>query len=405
MSKHTVVPETGEQLRRVGRADLVVGLCEGAAPEMAIEAVRESLSRFFPTSTAVVLVGEHGARLVEAGDPRFCVVASRDWGTDALTDSRPSRVLFHAAAALGARASALLWAGEQPLDAADLRRLLAPALEDDYDFVVPSFARSPFDGLLNTSILYPLMRALFGRRVRWPAAPAFVVSGQLMLRARTGELDELVGHNEGLFVELTTAAMAEPLRVCQAEVSRRWPHQLHGDAATAITQTLTVAFDQIERRAIAWQRIRASAAVPTTGTPLMVEPSDEPVDVGRLYDSFVLGYRNLQPVWSLVLSPASLLALKKRAAGFDPSWRLSDDVWARIVYDFVVGYRLRVMAREHLLRSLAPIYLAWIASYVLDVQGATSARAEQRAEQLCLAFEAEKSYFVSRWRWPDRFTP
>ncbi|MGD9858304.1 MAG: hypothetical protein AB7U20_25465, partial [Planctomycetaceae bacterium] len=128
MSDNTLVPETVEQLGRVGRADLVVGLCEGAGPDMAIEAIRESISRFFPTSTAIVLVGEHAAQLAEAGDPRLCVVASRDWATDPHTDSRPSRVLFHAAGTLGARACALLWAGEHPLDAADLRRLLAPAL-------------------------------------------------------------------------------------------------------------------------------------------------------------------------------------------------------------------------------------------------------------------------------------
>jgi hypothetical protein len=30
---------------------------------------------------------------------------------------------------------------------------------------------------------------------------------------------------------------------------------------------------------------------------------------------------------------------------------------------------------------------------------------EQRIEALCLAYEAEKGYLISRWRWPDRFNP
>jgi len=29
--------------------------------------------------------------------------------------------------------------------------------------------------------------------------------------------------------------------------------------------------------------------------------------------------------------------------------------------------------------------------------------ADARIEQLALAFEAEKPYLVSRWRWPERF--
>lgn len=400
-----LVVKASEPPVRIGRADLVVGLADGPAPEVAIEAVRSALARFFPTSSAVVLVGEHAQQLVEAGDPRLCVVAARDWVVETMTDTRLSRVLFRAAGFLGARACALLWAGERPLDAADVRRLLAPALEDGYELVLPAFARSPFDGLLNTGILYPLLRALFGKRVRWPAAPAFVVSGGLMARCRDDEFGDVIGSGDGLFIQLTTASVTEQFRVCQAELCHRWPHLLQGDAASAIVQTLGVVFSDIERRAIAWQRVRASEAVPTYGAQLVVDSTDETIDAAKLYESFLLGYRHLQPVWSLVLSPGTLLALKKRAAGFNAAWRLNDDEWARIVYDFVIGHHLRVMSREHLLRSLTPIYLAWLASFALDVQGMSAARAEQRVEQLCRAFETEKPYFVSRWRWPDRFSP
>ena len=38
-------------------------------------------------------------------------------------------------------------------------------------------------------------------------------------------------------------------------------------------------------------------------------------------------------------------------------------------------------------------------------QGLAVSEVEQRIEELCLAFESTKSYFVSRWRWPDRFNP
>jgi hypothetical protein len=30
---------------------------------------------------------------------------------------------------------------------------------------------------------------------------------------------------------------------------------------------------------------------------------------------------------------------------------------------------------------------------------------EERIERLALAYEAQKPYLISRWRWPDRFTP
>jgi hypothetical protein len=75
------------------------------------------------------------------------------------------------------------------------------------------------------------------------------------------------------------------------------------------------------------------------------------------------------------------------------------------VFDFALGYRLRTMNRDHLLRAFTPLYLAWAASFATEMQEARADEAERRLEALCLAFEAEKPYLISRWRWPDRFNP
>jgi len=58
-----------------------------------------------------------------------------------------------------------------------------------------------------------------------------------------------------------------------------------------------------------------------------------------------------------------------------------------------------------MLRALTPIYLGWLASYALEIESAPPHEVEHRLERLCAAFESTKSYFVSRWRWPDRFNP
>ena len=73
-----------------------------------------------------------------------------------------------------------------------------------------------------------------------------------------------------------------------------------------------------------------------------------------------------------------------------------------LVYDFALGYRLRVLARDHLLQSLVPLYLGWLASFVLQVRDLDAGGVDQRVEDLALAFEAQKPYLISRWRWPER---
>jgi hypothetical protein len=84
---------------------------------------------------------------------------------------------------------------------------------------------------------------------------------------------------------------------------------------------------------------------------------------------------------------------------------MPDELWVRIVYDFALAHRLRILSRSHLMGALAPLYLAWVASYAGEVATISNLAAEGRLERLAQAYEAGKPYLLSRWRWPDRFNP
>jgi hypothetical protein len=100
-----------------------------------------------------------------------------------------------------------------------------------------------------------------------------------------------------------------------------------------------------------------------------------------------------------------LLELRKLARSSSEQFQMPDDLWARIVYDFALAHRLRTINREHLLRSLTPLYLGWAAGYAREMETANEGEVERRLERLSNAYEASKPYLVSRWRWPDRFSP
>jgi hypothetical protein len=50
-----------------------------------------------------------------------------------------------------------------------------------------------------------------------------------------------------------------------------------------------------------------------------------------------------------------------------------------------------------LLRSLTPLYLARVASFVLETATMVSAEVENRVEDLCMAFEHGKPYATQLW--------
>jgi hypothetical protein len=175
--------------------------------------------------------------------------------------------------------------------------------------------------------------------------------------------------------------------------------------SSILAGVLGSAFEEMNRNVAFWQKVRASTPVRWFGTPVELTGDPPAVDVNRMWESFRLGCRTLQEVWAAVLPPATLLALNYMAREDAARAFMPDDLWARIVYDFALGYRLRVMNVGHLLRALTPLYLGWLASFVREVGVASAQDVERRVQQLSLVYEAQKPYLISRWRWPDRFSP
>jgi hypothetical protein len=158
----------------------------------------------------------------------------------------------------------------------------------------------------------------------------------------------------------------------------------------------------MEKNAILWQKTRSSEILPLFGSRFEDPPDPGPANFRPMMDAFRLGHETLRDIWSRVLPPDSLLELKRLAARSEEQFRFSDYLWARIIADFSLGYRLRVFNRDHLLRAMTPLYLGWVASWIVETQESSLTQIEERLEKLCLEFEAQKPYLISRWRWPDR---
>lgn len=326
-----------------------------------------------------------------------------------LADSNSLRAIFSLAAELNARACTVLGTesgfNRGDIAADKLVLLLGPGLEGNFDLVMPLYTAQAFDDLVNKSILYPLTCALYGHRVRNPLANEVQISSRMFspLRATVGKD---AGRQQARLLWPATTACNQNLKTCQVHVGLRQP-QNHGgiELSDALAQLVGPLFLDMEDNAAFWQRIRGSHEVPTFGTPEPALQSTEDVQVRPMLEAFQLGVRNLRDIWSLILPPVTLLELKKLANLSAEEFRLPDGLWARIVYDFALASRLRNIHRAHLFGALTPIYLGWAASYAMEINQAGFATAAERVERLARAYESEKPYLLSRWRWPDRFHP
>ena len=282
-------------------------------------------------------------------------------------------------------------------------RIAQPLFESQADLVLPHYARRKFEGLLNASILAPMMRALYGKRVNNPLGPDFGVSQRLFQRMLAAKA---TGNQLSSLASLTPTALCQNLQIIEVNFgTRTYPPTDWGNMSSVLADVLTPVFVDMERNAPFWQRARVSVPLPVVGEPLPLDQDSPAVDTRAMVESFQLGNRELQEIWGLVLPPSSLFELRKLSRLPVEQFRLPDELWVRIVYDFALAHRLRTISRDHLLRSMTPLYLAWVASYAHDLTLAGAMSPARRLERLALAYEAGKSYLVSRWRWPDRFNP
>ena len=285
--------------------------------------------------------------------------------------------------------------------------LAQPLLEADFDLVVPYYPLRRLQGLINSSILYPLTRCLYGKRIHNPLGPDVGVSRRLSQKILAANRNAKPGQNQTHpLASLAPISICENLQICQVHVgARSYPPIDWTNTSTLLAQVLGPIFLNMEKNAQCWQRIRGSAAVPTHGEPISLAQETEALDMNRMVETFKLGVRDLQEIWGLVLPPATLFELRTVSRLTPENVEMPDELWARIIYDFALAHRLRTINRDHLLRSLTPLYLAWVSSYARELESTKTTTVDQRLERLSLAFEAAKPYLLSRWRWPDRFNP
>jgi hypothetical protein len=311
------------------------------------------------------------------------------------------RSVLALAAAWQARVCLVISSDLAALEPETVRMLLQPVLEGQCDLVMPIYPDGKYEQLLNKSLLAPLSRALFGKRVRSPLSFEFCAGAKVI----TELVASMAAHHEyePQLLWPSNEVALNGHQIGQAAVNIRHSAQAEAvDLSAVLTELAGSLFQEAEIHAADWQRVRASQAVPRFGTPLPAREDAQPIDPRPMVESFMLGSRNLEEVWRLVLPPATMLELRRLARLEPEKFRMPDELWARIVYDFALAYRMRRVSRTHVLGALTPLYLGWVASYTQEVGGVTAQEAGARIEQLARVFEEQKPYFVSRWRWPQR---
>jgi hypothetical protein len=162
-------------------------------------------------------------------------------------------------------------------------------------------------------------------------------------------------------------------------------------------QVVGSTFDLMETYESIWKETRGSESVPTFGFQYAVGLEPVAVNLDRMINKFGLGVRELIDIWKQFIPRNIVRFLERLKMVQTDKFRIPDDLWAEIIYSFAVASHRKILNKEHLLKSLTPLYLGRVASFVLETRESDAPDVEEKIEQLSAGFEDKKDFLLAAW--------
>ncbi|OGS92819.1 MAG: glycosyl transferase family 2 [Gallionellales bacterium GWA2_59_43] len=407
------------QLAQIARADIVVGIPSynsALTIGHVVRAVQAGLAKYFPDRKAVIVNSDGGSTdgttdVVQQSSVedfesillhhRVAPIAKLAFPYSGIPGKGSAfRSVFEIARTLDAQACAVVDSDLRSIAPEWMELLLKPVLEGGFDYVSPLYHRHKFDGTITNSIVYPLTRALYGKRVRQPIGGDFGFSGKLAQFYLGRDVWQTDVARFGIDIWMTTTALANDFRVAQSFLGAK----IHdakdpgADLSDMLYQVVSATFDLMENYAGVWMPVRGSEPVPTFGFEYGVGLEHVNVNTARMLHIFREGLVNLREIWLEILGAGDLREVERLGALDDAAFHFPPGLWSRIVYDYALAFHRRKMPAEHLIKSLTPLYVGKTASFVMAAQGMSQAEAEAEIEKLCMEFESNKDYLTTSWK-------
>ena len=411
--------EVSHVLEQAGSADIVIGIPSynnARTIGHVVRAIQAGLAKYFPDLKAVLVNSDGGSRdgtmdvvrntriedqsaiLVHHRTKSVSVIATPYEGIPGKGSA--FKAIFEIADALNAKACAVVDSDLRSITPEWVELLLKPVLREESEFVAPLYHRHKFDGTITNSIIYPLTRVLYGKRVRQPIGGDFGFSGKLARFYLSKDVWETDVARFGIDIWMTTTAVANGFTVSQSFLGAK----IHdtkdpgADLSAMLYQVVSATFGLMETYADVWKKVHGSESVRTFGFQYAVGLEQVNVNVERMLMIFREGLRNLREIWIAVLGQGDFGEVESLGTAGTDAFRFPRGLWSRIIYDYALAYHRKKLPFEHLIKSLTPLYLGRTASFVLEMRDADQSGAEEEIERLCEEFERNKDYLLNNWK-------
>ena len=309
------------------------------------------------------------------------------------------RTIFKIAESLNAKACCVVDSDLRSITPEWIELLLDPIMDKGFDYVAPLYSRHKFDGTITNSIVYPMTRAMYGKRIRQPIGGEFGFSGKLASHYLLKDVWETDVARYGIDIWMTTTAIGDGFNVCQSYLGAK----IHdakdpgADLSSMFSQVVSSLFTYLEIYEEKWKSITASDAIPTFGFTFEVGLEPVNVNIQRMLNTFKLGVESLKSILEKILNQDELNELIALLKYNQDEFHFSDDLWVQVVYRYALAFHRKILTGEQLMKSMIPLYMGRTASFVITNLNSSAQEVEDNIESLCQTFEKHKPFLIQDW--------
>lgn len=410
--------EIQETLEKIKEADLLVGIPSynnARTIGHVVRAVQVGFAKYFPDKKCVIVNSDGGStdgtmdivKNITIEDFQSIFISHRV--EPVFTIATPYhgipgkgsafRTIFEIADSLNVKFCAVVDSDLQSITPEWIDLLIKPLIDGNYDYVTPLYHRHKYDGTITNSIIYPLTRALYGMRVRQPIGGDFGFSGELARFYLAKDVWETDVARYGIDIWMTTTAVANNFKICQSFLGAKIhdPKDPGADLSAMLYQVVGATFDLMDTYSDVWTKIKKSESTSTFGFKYAVGLEPVSVNIDRMIDKFRLGGKELMGIWKEFLPGDIINFLQKVGSLSKEEFHIPDEMWVEIIYSFAIAAHKKLLNKEHLLKSLTPLYLGKIASFVIETWESSASEVEEKIERLCMCFENKKEFLIKNW--------
>lgn len=424
MPENNTWEEVKQQCPELRSIDLLIGIPtfnHASTIESVVKPILSGLEKFCAGRSAIIMNADAGSQDNTPGLLKAAVadrvplasvchvgggLSTSPFALGRLSDSgvpereEAFRSFFVTAEKLEAKACVVIDGNLRSVSPDWLERLTQPVFRDGVDYVAPLYRKHRYEGSLTNCLIAPLTRALYGKRLSCHSGGAYGFSGNFASLLLANTLWEGESSRFGIDSWLNTVAAAEGYRLAEASLGTKVQElkKTGADVPAILAQAVGASYHCMERYQDDWEQQRGSQPIPLVGEPPKLGVESASIPVERMIKGFRQGIRDLLPIWEMILSPEAFSGILTLELADDHGFRFPIPLWVQTVYDFASAYHEKVIHREHMLKSLTPLYLGRTASLILETRDGTPDDVERTMEQIGETFERMKPYLVGRWR-------